>query len=340
MRHMRHLYVFLLAAISACFAPESGQITLSMLFSVGDESGIGAARDITIDDSGSVFIFDYDDYSIHKFNRIGGQVAEFGGMGEDAGTFSHLMAIKADDDSLLALDAGSMSAFDRAAYQKSRTNFLDTVTVDFPRIGPAGQWLGEWIIVETAEKCLTYRNALGLEVQRLACYDLADHFPGIEPGVDFFINPTQAPFYLYEFDQDGNLFWMRSDRFQLFRSAESDGMLFYEASADAVPFEEDAREALRERSAAMGPPFFINVPDSYKLVHHLLVSENGDIWLYLKSAQRTGMLRISSEGRELGFYEVLADFDVISSRATIVGGKFYFMTTTRGETRVYEADLP
>ena len=57
-----------------------------LAFTVSSELGLTAARDLTVDGAGNVFVFDYDDYVIHKFDPTGVAVATFGGSeGEDAG---------------------------------------------------------------------------------------------------------------------------------------------------------------------------------------------------------------------------------------------------------------
>ena len=72
-------------------------------------------------------MFDYDDYVIHKFDPDGVDLARFGGPeGEDAG-FTHLMAIRAVGDSLLVLDAGSVSVFDLSGQLRSRRALADTI---------------------------------------------------------------------------------------------------------------------------------------------------------------------------------------------------------------------
>jgi len=148
--------------LAACGTPESGNpgsgtsesatIQPRLAFTISAEAGLTAARDLTVDRAGNVFVFDYDDYVIHKFDSAGAALATFGGPeGEDAG-FTHLMAIRAVGDSLLALDAGSVSVFDMAGQLRSRRALADTIVCDLPRLHPDGQWAGEWIIEETAER--------------------------------------------------------------------------------------------------------------------------------------------------------------------------------------------
>jgi hypothetical protein len=86
---------------------------------------------------------------------------------------------------------------------RSRRALADTIVCDLPRLHPDGQWTGEWIIEETAEKALTHRSADGLEQSRVAAYGLGELFAGVEPGEMFFIGPTQARSYVYDFLPDG-----------------------------------------------------------------------------------------------------------------------------------------
>jgi hypothetical protein len=165
----------------ACSGPEIGTLRPELAFRIGGESGLTAARDITVDRDGNVFIFDYGDYVIRKFDPRGTQLAFFGGTGEEPGLFQHLMAIKVQGDSLLALDAGSISVFDLSGELRARKLFVETIVCDLPRISSDGRWAGEWIIDESAEKAFMYRGTNGSEAARLASYALSEFFPGVEP---------------------------------------------------------------------------------------------------------------------------------------------------------------
>jgi hypothetical protein len=97
---------------------------------------------------------------------------------------------------------------------------------------------------------------------------------------------------------------------------------------------------MAERQAGLRPPLFMNVPDRFQLVQHLVVAESGEVWLYLTSQERTGLLRLSETGREAGFYAVAADFDLLSARLTTANGRLYFMVPSSAETALYSVALP
>ena len=344
-RHLAGLTItrtfFSLATIGACACgtQETGTLVPELAFTIGRESGLTAARDLTVDQDGNIFIFDYGDYVIRKFDPFGTQLAAFGGTGEEDGLFQHLMAIEALGDSLLALDAGSVSVFNLAGEFLRRHSFVDTVTCDHPRLTSDGRWAGEWIVEETAEKVLTYRNQDGTEIGRLESYLLSEYFPGIEPGEMFFINPTQARSYLYDFDSDGRLVWVASDRLQVFRGEPGGRLQIFQATATAVPYPSEDVAALAERQAASGPPLFLNVPTEYQLIHQLIIDDANDIWLYVKSQKHTGLLRLSPDGAITGSYQVDAEFDLMGARLTTANGRLYFLTVSREETRVLFVDL-
>jgi len=157
--------------------------------------------------------------------------------------------------------------------------------------------------------------------------------------VDFFINPTQARSYLYDFLPDGSVLWAVSDDLRVHISGDLGEGLFFEAPATPVPFPEDEIAALEERRAASSPPFFINVPSHYQLIHHLLVAETGEVWLYIQSQERTGLLRLSGTGEETGFFRVEADFDLLEAHLALANGHIYFMSPGREETVVYRLDV-
>ena len=341
----RTLSVLALVSLGACGTPEldvpeTTTIRPHLAFTVRSESGLTAARDLTVDGAGNVFVFDYDDYVIHKFDPAGVALATFGGPeGEDAG-FTHLMAIRAVDDRLLALDAGSISVFDLSGQLRSRRALADTIVCDLPRLHPDGQWAGEWIIEETAEKALTHRDAEGLERSRVAAYELAELFPGVEPGGMFFIGPIQARSYVYDFLPDGRLAWSVSDEAQVHVRRDGEDDPVFSADWSPLPFPPEQVELMREEQANLSPPLFMNVPEYYQLIQHLLVDETGEIWLYMLGLDTEGFLHLSDRGEESGFYPVESDFDLLTARVTAAVGSLYFLVGERDETRVYVADRP
>lgn len=324
----------------SCTSPETGTLRPTLAFQVSAETGLAAARDLTVDLRGNVYVFDYGDYVIRKFDPEGRLLTTFGGTGEEPGQFQHLMAIRAHGDSLLALDPGSLTVFDLLGDMRSRRSLADTVTCDHPRINPDGRWAAWCIVDATAEQTLTHRGADGTEQRKLASYNLSEFFPGVEPGGFFFIRRTQARTYLYDFTPDGSLLWVISDRPQVFITRNGVDRTLFETDGTALPFPADQTAEMRERQADLSPPLFMNVPDSYQLVHHLLVDESGDVWLYLMSRERTGLLHLSSTGEERGFYTIEADFDMLSVRLAASRGQLYFMLPGREETAVYTVALP
>lgn len=336
----RPLTVLAAITVCACSPAERGTLRPELAFTIDNASGLTGARDLTVDREGNVFVFSYDDYRIFKFDPTGVLLTTFGGTGEEPGLFQHLMAIRAIGDSLVALDAGSRSVFDLSGGLRSHHSFADTITSDLPRVYVDGHWAGEWIIEETAEQALTYRNPDGSERGRVASYALATHFPGLQAGQVFFINRTQAPGYVYDFLLDGRLVWMATDSLTVrVRQGGEDAVLF-EAEATPVSFPDEETAALEQRQASLSPPLFMNVPRSYQVAHHLSVAASGDIWVYVMSVERTGLLRLSAEGQEVAFYDLDAGFDVLSARLTVAGDSMYFLVAGSEETAVYSVTVP
>lgn len=337
---VRSIAVVAALAACSCTTSERGTLRPRLAFRIAGDSTFTAARDITVDRAGNVFIFDYGSYLIRRYDSAGTLVATFGGSGTEPGRFGHLMAIRADGDSLLALDPGSISVFDLSGNLRSRRPLADTVTCDLPRLRPDGRWAAACIAQATAEQTLSYRSASGTEERRPASYALSEAFPGVEPGADFFVNRTQARDYLYDFTPDGRLAWAASDRLRVLVDRAGADETLFEAEATALPFPAESIAALRERQARVPPPFFMNVPERYQLIQHLLVAESGDVWLYVTSQERSGLLRLSPTGRERGFFVLDAAFDPLSARLTAANGRLYFMVPGRRETAVYSVALP
>jgi hypothetical protein len=187
---------------------------------------------------------------------------------------------------------------------------------------------------------LTYRRVDGSEQKRVAAYGLGAFFPGVEPGGFFFISLTQALSYLYDFTPDARLIWAASDRLRVFIHQSGVDEILFEAEEQALPYQAAEIAAMEERQASLEPPLFMNVPHHYQLIQHLVVDDAGDVWLYITSQERTGLLRLSATGSEQGFYPVAADFDVTSARVTVANGSLHVMVPGRESTAIHRAELP
>jgi len=84
---------------------------------------------------------------------------------------------------------------------------------------------------------------------------------------------------------------------------------------------------------------FLNVPTEYQLIHQLIIDDADDIWLYVKSQEHTGLLRLSPDGATTGSFQMDAEFDLMGARLTTANGRLYFLTVSREETRVLFVDL-
>jgi len=336
----RTLLFLAVVSLCSCWAPAIAAIHPDLAFTIGSETGLTAARDLTVDDFGNVVVFDYRDYLIRKYTPSGDVLATLGGPESEAGGFRHLMAIRALGDSLLALDAGSLSVFDASGQLRTTRALSDTIICDLPRIHTSGEYAGEWIVEETAEKTLTYRDADGQQLSKIAGYALGEFFPGIQPGGMFFIKPTQLRSYVYDFLPDGRLVWAVSDEMRVFVAGNRNDDPLFSSDWQPLPFPAAEIQAMQEQQADLSPPLFMNVPEYYQLIQHLLVDENGDIWMYVTSVERTGFVHLSDKGVEEGFHTVEADFDLLSVRVTAAHGRLYFMVGGQDGTSIYVADRP
>ncbi|UCE40014.1 MAG: hypothetical protein JSV17_11090 [Candidatus Aminicenantes bacterium] len=303
------------------------------------ESYVGI-RDITVDESSSIYAFDYINYHIKKYDKEGKLLFTFAGTGEEEGKFFHLTGIRAVKDSILAVDSIGLSLFDNSGKFLKKRPYAQEVLVDHPAIFSDGRFVGSQILADEMVTALIYRSADGKELCRLASYEISEFFPGIQKGEDFFLDNTYARAYSYTISPDGDILWASSDVLQINKFGGEESSLLIEEAATAVPFPDELRKPLLERQARTKPPLFAYVPDRYQIVHHLLCGSEGDVWVYVKSREQTGFLRYSKEKKLKGVYAVKADFDVMKAIVRIFNGQMYFVVNERDRVKVYSAELP
>jgi len=114
-----------------------GELDPILLFESNSENpdySFTAARNITFDDEGNLYIFDYMDNLIKKYDQKGDHVVTFGGQGEGEGEFSHLMDIRSFGDKLYALDSVGILIFDLQGKFLEKSSFQEEIVLEFPQI--------------------------------------------------------------------------------------------------------------------------------------------------------------------------------------------------------------
>jgi hypothetical protein len=308
------------------------------------EYSFPSARDMVFDSEDSFYIFDYFDNTIKKYDSNGKHLKTFGGKGQGDGEFSHLTGIRIVGDQLLAVDSVGLLSFNLDGHFLTKKSFAEEVLTEYPAIFDEGDYVGQQIHAAELKVILTFRSSQGEELDRLALYDIKEFFPEIKQGEDFFLSSEHARSYRYTLDQKEDILWAASDEFKIYRYHEGEGNSIVVISEDysPVPFPAEEKKALLEKKAKVKPPLFLYVPDVYQLIFHLLVGPEGDIWIYLKSMEKTGFLRYSAQGSLKGFYTVDADFDVTEADhiVRIHKNRMYFLVKGRKSLKIYAADLP
>jgi hypothetical protein len=337
-----------LIALFVCVACSTGdQIIMgdlepTLLFESGSENpdySFTAARNMALDSDKNLYIFDYLDNTIKKYDRSGRHAVTFGGQGEGPGRFLHLMEIRVYGDQLLALDSVGTLVFSLDGTFIEKTSFQEEIICEFPRIDKDGRFAGERYSQSELNKSLTLRDPHGIEIERLAEYDLREFFPELEEGKDFFVQDYQARFYLYDFCVDGGLIWASSDACQVYSYVDGASTPLVSEDLTPLPIPEDQVAEMEKRAefAKKNPMLHMYVPKLYQIVQHLLAAPNGDIWAYVMSAEKTGFLVFSRDGQPKGQYAVNADFDMTRVKVQMFYDVIYYFVPGRNAVKIYMA---
>jgi len=306
------------------------------------EYSFQSARDIAFDSDGSFYIFDYLDNTIKKYDSKGEHLISFGGKGQDSGKFTHLTGIRNFGDRLLAVDSVGLLSFSTEGIFLNKKSFAEEVLTEYPAIYEDGNYVGQQIHAAELKFILTFRSSKGEEYDRLAFYDIKEFFPEIDEGEDFFLSSEHARSYRYAINPKEDILWAASDEFKIYRYNQGESIVVISENYSPIPFPAERKEALLEKKSKIKPPLFLYVPDYYQIIFHLLVNADGDIWIYLKSLEKTGFLRYSAQGSLKGFYTVDADFDITDADhiVRIHNNRMYFLAKGRKSLKIYTAELP
>ncbi len=321
-----------------------GELNPDLIFeSRGDDENysFAAARNIALDRKKNLYIFDYFDNTIKKYDPQGAHIVTFGGQGEGEGQFSHLMDIRVFKDKLLALDSVGILTFTLDGDFVDKTPFQEEVVCEYPQVFEDGRWAGERYSQVDVSKSLTLRDSQGVELARLAEYDLKEYFSELKTEEDFFLQDYQARFYLYSFRGDGSVIWAASDECKVYayKDGASTPLFSNDYAPVPIPAEQVAEMKKSAERAKGNPMLHMYVPQSYQIVQHLLAAPNGDIWLYAISAGKTGFLVFSTEGKLKNYYRVNADFDMTHVKVQRFGNALYYVVPGRSSVKIYSSPI-
>ncbi|MGB2908117.1 MAG: 6-bladed beta-propeller [Candidatus Aminicenantaceae bacterium] len=348
--HMRILFastVILISLFGACSSGDQitlGELDPTLVFesrSDDENYSFTAARNIALDAKKNLYVFDYMDNTIKKYDLQGAHIFTFGGQGEGEGQFSHLMEIRVFKDKLLALDSIGILTFTLDGDFVDKIPFQEEVVCEFPQVFEDGRWAGERYSQADVSKSLTLRDSQGAELSKLAEFDLREYFPELKAAEDFFLQDYQARFYLYSFREDGSLIWAASDECKVYAYKDGASSILFSNNYAAVPIppEQIAEMEKSAERAKANPMLHMYVPQSYQIVQHLLAAPNGDIWLYVISAGKTGFLVFSSEGKLKNYYAVNADFDMTRVKVQMFDKALYYVVTGRSSVKIYSSPI-
>ena len=333
------LAITLLTGCGTASTPATGTLTTTLQFQMEIEGG---ARDFTFDSDGNIYLFDYMHYTIRKLTPDGRQLLEFGGNVESEGLFTHLMDIEIFGDRLVALDSVARFTFDLEGNLLDQDDFAAEVVCGRPVVAPDGEFIGEWFGDPGARNILTLRRADGSEQARLESYDLSEFIPAIKPGDDYFLSMNHMRSYRYGYLPNGAPVWASTDAFRINTLRGEEVIELITGDYTPVPVPADQVEQMRSRSESLPAPLFMYVPDTWRLIHRLFIGSAGDIWVYLQSLERTGILRYSSRGREKAFYSLEAEFDPGDEDVSIreYEGRLWFLVPGRDTVNLYTVTIP
>lgn len=299
-------------------------------------------REFTVDREQNIFLFDYMSNRIVKFSPSGKPLTEFGQKGKGDHEFKHLTAIKVFKNRLLALDANGILTFDLEGNFLKRTSFPESVTCEFPKILSQTTFAGEWNHAAELKKILTLRDIKGPELSRLTAYDLRIFFPDLKKGEDFFLNDTYARFFLYDSLGKDGVVWARSDENRIFKFMGNKSIPLITIKATPVTFPKAEQARMRNQQAQLKkqmPSLHMYIPKVYPLIQKLFTGKN-EIWVYLFSKERKGLLRFNHNGQENRFYQLPPDLKIRKARIKIIADRIYFMIPGRKSFKILTSPLP
>jgi hypothetical protein len=224
---------------------KTGILKPSLYFNSSDTDSdyiFKSPRDITIDKAGSLYIFDYNDNKIRKYDINGKYEITFGGKGNMPGAFSHLTGIKAVNNNLLCVDGPGLLTYNSNGTFLEKQSFPEEIiSEDPPFVMDNGNFIGQRIIQNEVRTSLAYYSSKGEKIMELDSFSLKEFFPEIKKGDDFFLSNEYTRFYRFCTNSKNEIFWISSDKFKIKRLKNEKIETFLEDNYSPLPFPDDIK---------------------------------------------------------------------------------------------------
>lgn len=273
---------------------------------------------MAVDDEGKIYLSDLLLGNVKKFDNNGKYILQFGRTGTGPGelpTFSDFVSGPNGNLISYSLINGVVNIFSKTgilinSYRKEGRLYLPI----FLKEGGVLYWDRKW--VDNGKNYNSYYlYSLILEHKKkqntLKSFTDAKYRKALE-NVNtraFQDNWTYCEDFVYAADSKNNVYYAITDAYQIWRYRAGKSELLIKDNLKPVLFNDkrmiaEIKKEEEMRAKSLKAQYFLTIPKYWQLIYKLTVDDKDNIWIYVKSQERHGLMKYSKDGVFQKYYQV------------------------------------
>lgn len=286
-----------------------------------------------VDKNLSLYIVDYKDCIVRKYDNKGKFVFSCGKRGVGPGELNGIERIIITNDYLLIIGFNMINFYDNEGklVQSSRHNIKNAYDLLYDQLSDV--YISYRIDEKTKRFLLSLRKIDDTLISEVASYPATDR---VIEGLG-----RPMPCYLFEkiafgINSKKDVIYAFSEKFEVFSSSGAKLNLIIKEKVSPVIIPEDIRKNINGEIAegvvnGVIKRISCTPPEYYSMIQDLMIDEKDNIWIKALTSEFNGFIKYSQEGKMLGKYQINNEYNYDHYDWFIIGGYLYHRIYDREE---------
>ena len=319
---------FFLTAASLLFPDAARRLKFDLFFSESDYDPnyvFSLPGKVVIDKNSNLYISDLKESVIRKYDKNGKYVCSFGKRGNGPGEILGMSGLEALKNYIAVMDYKTIHYFGYdgkyiKSVDKSYGRMHYVYHYHFPSI-----FLVYEIDTQTRKFVLSLRDINDKLIREIYSFSAEGRF---EAGEHYWFPCFDFEKVVFGVNSKEDIIYAYSEAFEVFKTTGNKTVSIIKENAKPVSIPGDIRKKLdfvRGGITINGVDKDIKFtpPENYSLIQDLIIDENDNIWLKVRTPDFYGFKKYSSKGKKLAEYSMDYDAEYISPEILISGGYIY-----------------
>lgn len=327
---------FFLTAASLLFPDAVRRLKFDLFFSESDYDPnyvFSLPGKVVIDKNSNLYISDLKESVIRKYDKNGKYVCSFGKRGNGPGEILGMSGLEVLKNYIAVMDYKKIHYFDYdGKYAKSIDKKSSKMSFVF-HYHLSSIFLDYQIDERSRKFVLSLRDINDNLIREIYSFSAKGRF---ESGEHYWFPCFDFEKIIFGVNSKEDIIYAYSEAFEVFKVSGDKTVSIIKENVKPVLIPGDIRKKLDSIRGALtikGVDKYIKFtpPENYSLIQDLIIDENDNIWLKVRTSDFFGLKKYSSKGKKLAEYSMEYDAEYKSPEILISGGYIYMRQYNQDE---------